>query len=57
MDADEWAARLQAAIEGFWEGVPEEEVAAIMAALNAEDGGPEKDDPLAWVDELPEDER
>lgn len=48
--------QLHAALENFWEGCSEEEIEQIIADMN-EEYISDKPDPLAWLDELPEDER
>lgn len=54
---DIWAAKLDAALAGFWEDTTPEEKAEILAAIREKNIHPEDPELFAWLDQLGEDER
>lgn len=48
---------LRAAVDGFWDGMSEEDIEETIAAMNSEYVDPKDLTMWNWLDEIPEDER
>jgi predicted nucleic acid-binding Zn-ribbon protein len=53
----EWMAKLDVALEHFWEGMSQSEIEETIQAMNTEYIEPEDPEVFDWLDKLPEDKR